>query len=427
MSQDLITRCFNVFDPHEALPPNDQRYVECSRERGSVGLFDAMARTIRRAEAHTCQLLSGHRGCGKTTELFRLKEGLMMEEPRHFVVYCEANEYIDLNDVEFSDVLLAVIQQLWTDAKEKGIHLEPGRLREVVDEVKGILTSTVSPKDISFGAGIAKLSFEIKTNPNNRQIVRAYLRPRATSLLDAVNEVLATAEERVKSTGYSGIVVIVDNLDRIFRNPIPNTNRNSQEALFIDASSYLRGLSCDLIYTVPPALLYSSSGAKLPGLYGSLHTMLPMIPVATRNGNVDELGIGKLFEAIEKRLNFIDASTDQAFDSKDTVQRVCRASGGYVRGLMTLVRAATNYVDALPITGDAVEQTIRDARNGYVTSILTSKRWQILRDIAKSKPILEGEDYLQLLENFAILEYRDADGPWYDVNPVIREAREFTS
>ena len=93
---------------------------------------------------------------------------------------------------------------------------------------------------------------------------------------------------------------------------------------------------------------------------------------------------------------------------------------------MTLVRGATNYVDDLPITSEAVEQAIRDTRNGYVASILTSKRWQVLRDIAENKLISESEDYLQLLENFAVLEYRDNDGPWHQVNPIIREAREFT-
>ncbi len=423
---DMITALFNVFDPHKALPPNDPRYVECSEERGSVGLFEGIAHTIQRAKEQTCQLLSGHRGCGKTTELFRLKQVLLTQEPRHFVVYCETNSYIDLNDVEFTDILLAIVQQLWMETHQQGIELDPGSLRSFVDEVKGILAAPVSPTDISFGMGIAKLGFEIKNNPNNRQLVRAHLRPRATSLLEAVNEVLDLASERVKALGYQGILIIVDNLDRIIRNPLPSSNRNSLDALFVDASSYLRGLSCDLIYTLPPALLYSSSGAKLSSLYGTTPKMLPMIPVSTRQGTDDGPGIRKLVETLERRLKFVSSSLEEAFDSEETIIRLCTASGGYVRGLMTLVSGATTYVNDLPITSKAVEHAIRDSRNSYITSILTAKRWQILRNIAKNEPISETEDYLELLESFAVLEYRDIEGPWYQVNPIIREARQFT-
>jgi hypothetical protein len=427
MSQEQITDCFNVFDPHEALPPNDPRYVECSKERGSVGLFESMARKIRFSKGRTCQLLSGHRGCGKTTELLRLQQTLLTQEPRHFVVYCEANQYIDLNDVEYTDVLLAVVQQLWQAAKDNGVSLEPGHLKDFLYDLKGFLTTPVEPKDLDFGVGIAKLSFEIKKNPNNRQLVRAHLRPRATGLLEAVNEIIQAANEAFKVKGYKGIVIIIDNLDRIFRNPVPTTTSNSHDALFVDASGYLRGLSCDLIYTVPPALLYSSSGLKLPGLYGSLPQMLPMIPVTTRNREANEEGVAKLIEAIERRLNYVSVHLDIAFDSEQTIRRVCAASGGYVRGLMTLIQTATSYVEELPITERAVEQTILDIRNGFLMGIRTPQRWQLLRTISENKPVTETEDYLQLLENFTVLEYRDAIGPWYDVNPVIREAPELAS
>jgi pantothenate kinase-related protein Tda10 len=87
-------KIYNAFDPKESLLPDDPRYVECSEARGSVRLLSRMADTVK-ADKPTCQLLSGHRGCGKTTELTRLRR--LLEESFYVVVYCEVDDYTDVN------------------------------------------------------------------------------------------------------------------------------------------------------------------------------------------------------------------------------------------------------------------------------------------------------------------------------------------
>ncbi len=365
MSEDLITRIVNEFDPVSPLQPNDRRYVECSAERGSTGLFKTLANSFRRSQKRTCQLLSGHRGCGKTTELYRLKQDLLTNEPRQFVVYCEADHYLDLNDVEYTDVLLGVVQQLWSDAAHAGVRLEPGKLEALLGEI-AVIIKGASLKEAKIKASLpeileGELTAEIKKNPDNRQRIREHLRPRTPSFLEAVNEIISRAAAEFKDQGYSGLVIIVDNLDRVYRNPVPGISRNSHEALFLDAGDHLRGLACDVIYTLPPAALYALTGTRLSTIFGSQPQMLPMIPVARRSIGEDENGIAKPVETIDRRLREAGTTRDQAFDSEDTVKRLCIASGGYLRSLMTLAQTASNYVNDLPITRDAVEQTIRDA------------------------------------------------------------------
>lgn len=427
MSQVQIKKkVFDVFDPREALPPDDPRYVECNEVRGSVGLLNALADSIRLSDEHTCQLLSGNRGCGKTTELFRLRH-LLTRDSSYFVVYCEADEYIDLNDVvEYTEVLLAVVQQLWKDAEEKDIQLAPGQFQSFLSELWDILSAVVQPKDAKVKLGIAELGFELKRNPNYRQLVRDHLRPRAAGFLQAVNEVLENAVQKFQDNDATcaGLVVIVDNLDRILRQFVPGTTRISHDELFVNAASQLSDLACHVIYTLPPALLHSPNGVNLARLYGTEPRMLPMIPVATRTGIEDEPGIGKLIEAIQKRLSF--AGAESAFDSESTIRRLCLVSGGYVRSLMTLARQAMLYTTNLPITHEAVEQAIRDMRDSFVRGT-RHLQWPILREVATTKKVGDSEDCLQLLDNLAVLEYRDGDGPWYDVNPVVREAKEFAA
>ena len=56
------------------------------------------------------------------------------------MIYCESDDYIDLNDtVEYPEVLLAVVQQLWQEADRKGIELAPGRFQAFLEDLWGIL------------------------------------------------------------------------------------------------------------------------------------------------------------------------------------------------------------------------------------------------------------------------------------------------
>ena len=76
MSEDLITKIYNSFNPFEPLQPGDPAYVNCSAVRGNENIFNEVGRKIIRSHLKTCQLYTGHRGVGKSTELLRLKKYL---------------------------------------------------------------------------------------------------------------------------------------------------------------------------------------------------------------------------------------------------------------------------------------------------------------------------------------------------------------
>jgi hypothetical protein len=420
-------RLFNAFDPIEPLKPDDSRYVDWNKARSSENLLSEMAGIISLTEGPTCQLLSGHRGCGKTTELLRLRRQL--ESASYFVVYCESDDFIDLNDrVEFSEVFLAIAQQIANTARTQNIDLEAGRLRSFFAGLWDILSATVTPKDakVKDPLGIFEIGFELKNSPNNRQLVREHSRPRSASLLQAVNEALVETTEKLKAHfgKCAGLVVMVDNLDRMLRHIPSGYSRNSHDQLFVDYSSQLSGLTCHVIYTIPPELLFSSEGIGLTARYGTPPQTMPMVPVATRAGEPDEAGIDALIKAVRQRMKF--AEVPSAFKTAAVIKRLCTASGGYVRSLMTMAQQAINYSPSLPIKDSASEAAIKSFRNSLIRG-LREKQWKILRDISKTKRITEDEECLTLLRNEVVLEYVDDDGPWYDVHPVVREAKEFSA
>jgi hypothetical protein len=419
-------RVTGAFKPDEPLPANDPRYVDFDAERGSAGLVSLLARNIRMASSSTCQLISGHRGCGKTTEINLLKEDLETNDPRYLVVKCETDEYVAVNDVDYPDVLLALAQQVMIDAHQKGIKLKPGPLRTFLEDLKDILVSVVTLSKAKVKTPLLEFDFDIKKNRDNRHKVRDHLRERATPFLDAVNEVIDKAQKLLPAE-YKGLVVIMDNLDRVYRNPVPGkTDWTSHEVLFVDASDYLRNINCHVLYTIPPALRYSPAGAKLAALYGNQPVVMPMIPVNTRTGAADEKGIARLEEAIAKRVQVASQLDLKDAFAPGALKRLCCASGGYVRSLFTLVLDALAKVDDFPITTSAVEQAIRKGRDAMIDAISPKpKRWLTLREVFKSKAPVEADEYLALLDNLIVLEYRDHDGPWHDVHPLAQEAREF--
>jgi predicted AAA+ superfamily ATPase len=54
-------------------------------------------------------LFTGHRGCGKSTELKRIKQRW---ETDYLVVYLEVDEESDINDIDYTDLYLIVIKQI---------------------------------------------------------------------------------------------------------------------------------------------------------------------------------------------------------------------------------------------------------------------------------------------------------------------------
>ncbi len=90
------TKTINYADPRER-----QYYVDFSSVRGGK-LIEQMARHIKLSREATCQLFTGYIGCGKSTELLRLKAEL--EQQLFHVVYFKAEEEVDILDVEVSDI-----------------------------------------------------------------------------------------------------------------------------------------------------------------------------------------------------------------------------------------------------------------------------------------------------------------------------------
>ncbi|HEY9596736.1 MAG TPA: P-loop NTPase fold protein, partial [Cyanophyceae cyanobacterium] len=244
-----------------------QYYIDFSSVRGGE-IIEELGRTITlfSPDEPTCQLFTGHLGCGKSTELLRLKAQL--EEQGFHVVYFESSQDLDLADVDISDILLAIARQVSTSLEAANIKLKPGYFANLFNEIADFLQT---PIDLSWGAelsfGIAKITAQTKDSPKLRGQLRQYLEPRTNGILEGINELIERANNELKRTGKQGLVVIVDNLDRVDSSPKP-MGRMQPEYLFIDRGEQLRRLKCHLVYTIPLALIFSNESEVLTSRLG---------------------------------------------------------------------------------------------------------------------------------------------------------------
>jgi AAA ATPase domain len=423
----------------------DQKlYIDFSAVRGGKIIEDLRDNiTYFSPNQPTCQLFTGHIGCGKSTELLRLK--LELERENFDVVYFESSQDLEMADVDIGDFLLAIARHVSQSLLDIKLN-EPGRLKELLQGAWRILNTEVigvkaklpigdvgynlDGDKFSLSLGIAEITTRTKGDAMLRERLNQYLAPQKSKLLEAINtELLEPAVVKIKQRGKKGLVVIVDNLDRIDSRAKP-WGRPQQEYLFIDQSEYLTKLNCHVVYTMPLALKFSNDYNNLTQRYPEEPKVLPMVPVHYQDGSYDEEGMELMRHMILARafpnLNLDErlSKITQIFDTSESLNRLCQISGGHVRDILRLLNNWIQRQRKLPLERGTLEILIRSRRN-EMTMQICEEEWELLRQVRIRKKVGGDRDYQKLIHSRLVFEYRNKYGEsWFDVNPILIEAEE---
>jgi len=447
MSLDLRA-FFQATDPSRTLFVNNlsdvKYYIDFSSVRGGdiIGKLKQKITFFKPDEA-TCTLFTGHIGCGKSTELLRLQAEL--ERSGFHVVYFESSEDLEMTDVDIADVLLAIARRV-SQSLDKITLGETSKFNDLLQGAWKVLNSEVTGAKVKFGGvdvgvdqeklslafGIGEITTKMKSDPTLRTKLNQYLAPQKTNLLEAINrELLETAIAKLKQQGKQGLVVIVDNLDRI-DNRAKAWGRPQQEYLFVDQGEFLTKLNCHLIYTMPLSLKFSNDYGMLTQRFPEDPKVLPMVPLQWPDGSVHEQGMALMKQMVLARA-FPDLEAGdrlgkitEIFDNPVTLDRLCRLSGGHVRDLLRLLNTWIMEEMALPLSRETLDQVVRARRNEMMMPI-SDDEWQLLRHVKQNKKVSDDQGYQKLIRSRFVFEYRDSGESWFDVNPILAEARELNN
>lgn len=440
MNKDFyaLKRFFNAFEPFQPLQAGDPLYVDCRNVRGDSDIEEELGREILYSNSGiSCQLYAGHRGGGKSTELLRLKQYL--ERHGCFVVYFDATDQdIDIQDAQYTDVLLACTRHILENLKNANPKPLLNWLQERWEDLKDLASTKIILEDTSIEIQMqqfAKLTANLRAVPSLRHKIRQKVEPYTTTLLKALNDFINDAKQNLPA-GYSELAVIADSLDRIVP-VIQEDGRSNHEHIFIDRCEQLKALDCHIIYTVPISLLYSNRAGDLRHNYGD-DEVLPMIQVRTRQGEIHQQGLNKMREVVDRRFQFVNRNypiKGYLFQNSEILDEICLMSGGHIRELLLIIRAAIRRSNSLPISAQATQRAIIEARYTYRRTI-EAEQWSALAKVARTKRIINDNLHRSLLFNRCILEYYDpnqakynsnkkSNSRWYDVHPLIRDIDEF--
>lgn len=383
-------------------------------------------------DQETYDLFTGHIGCGKSTELLRLKAEL--QQQGFHVVYFESDQDLEMGDIDVSDILLTIAHRVGQSLEDAGLSLKPKYLQSLLRELQDLFQS-IEISEVSCPLGIAAITTHSKASPKLRNRLRGFLEPRTNQIIESINrELLEPAIEKLQQCGKRGLVVIIDNLDRIDFSPKPS-GRPQPEYLFVDRATQLRSLHCHVVYTIPLALLRFSNDYKvISERFVADPLVLPMVPVRFRDGREHEAGMSRLRQMVLARAfpNLSESERltkiTEVFDAPETLDRLCQISGGHVRNLLRFLNKWIKAERRLPLCRERLETIIQDDRNQMILGIV-NEDWALLRQVAQQKKGISVNDdqksrYQKLLRNLLVLEYRDEVGSWFDVTPVLAEAEE---
>jgi hypothetical protein len=403
------------------LPEDEQLHEDLSAVQGGAR-FQMLETRIRMADdgQFLRELVTGHAGSGKSTELLRLAARL--REPKgtqsFHVIYLDAFEYLSQWGIRLPHIIVALLAAL---ARQEREDLKETRsAKKLVSRIKGLAggVSKDIAKDIDSLVHIPVLTTALRASQELSSKFQDQAMTQIQDLLRDLNDLVAEVVTDLKVD----LVFIIDNLEKIPEQSADG-HQSLHEALFVRDLPLL-DLAAHIVLTYPISLNYSSA-ELLRAFPNSTQTTLPMVsvrlPPSSPDRGDDSNGIAALHHLLLRRV------AREVFASDEVIEHVIRLSGGCVRDLMRFVGALPVVADP-PFTLDHVTIAVQDFKNYYERILLGKPYVRHLPTIEQTGLVsddLQPDWKREILLGLVVLEY-DTE-TWFDVHPLVKRTRAFTA
>jgi len=384
------------------------------------------------SEVQSLNFISGFRGSGKTTELFRLRQ--MLREEGFFVAYANALDYLLPSEpIDISEFLI-VLAGSFSDSLIEQLNLDPVKEGWWNRFVNFLVKTKIEVEGFDVKAGGKIVGVEVGLNfktslqqvPSFRQKLREKMAPRLGELRHEVGEFFTDSIKKAKKKAKTeqNVVFIFDQLEQL-RDSLGEAApvAESVTSLVANYRTDLQIPSVHCVDTVPPWLKF-----KLPGLPTRLlYNVKLWNNNAGRTTNLDGLKtmrsiVERRFTADGMRRFFGDLQND---GSSPLADRLIQASGGHFRDLLLLLREAVLRCRTLPIGDSLITAAIVSLRSWFLPIPVQNAFW--LNEIGRKRDSLLPDTspasirQMTLFLDTHCVTIHSNGTEWYDVHPILRE------
>lgn len=404
---------------------DDPRWVDTAEGRGSYSLHQLYRslgvdiggsnQRLRSPVEGGYYLFCGHRGCGKSTELRRIRNDLDAPD-LYYVVFADAAQELDVNNLRYHDILLHLAGKLVARLEEDDVSVDSVHLSKLEDWFTERVELQTKTKDFALevkagasansglpfvGSLFAAMSTAFKTNSTYKEELRRTVQNHFTDFAGALNRLIESAEEEVRAAGKGiRIMFVVDGTDQL--------RGDDAEALFVTDVHQVRQVRGMFLYCAPIHLIYqgASIGQSFDGTF-----KLPMIKVANADGSPNKVGRDTMRDVLYRR------AARTLFDS-GVADLLIDRSGGHPRDLLRLLQSAFRHAEKDRFDEASARAAIREAATDF-RHFLDAEDYALLAKIdSRSNTPPHNDRARSLLHNLALLEYNDF---YCRSHPVIRE------
>ena len=403
---------YNACNPDKPLEAGDLRYLDLNevRNKQSMGVIATRIKRRTQSQDFCKQLITGHTGCGKSTELKRLQKKL--EDELNFVVFIDTQSSLDLQSITYQDILLNIAQGIISALNKQAINLGTQFIQDLeqwfaekiitadyINESKASVTAKAKAgiKVPLIAELLSSLTGEIRSGSSRRIQIRKNIQREQQVFIAHLNDLLLAARIELKKQGYIELIIIVDGLEKI-------KDTEVYSDLFLKHSEQLSEIQSHVLYTIPVALGFDSN---LGNYFAGGAFFIPMVKYQSVAGKQH------LFDLVAKRIIVADI-----FANEDLLYDLITMSGGSVRDLLRLICFATE-TDSDKIQADDVQRAINTLVIEY-DLLVKQEDIPLLKQVMLEKRIVKTEDrkYERLLMSRLVHEYRNGSS-WAALHPAL--------
>lgn len=415
---DKIEDMIRVFEPFPLMKNEDfqEFYVETYDARGTDAV-KRMAFGLRYSSNVGMKILfMGHRGSGKSTELFLLKNEI---EDQFEVINFFIEEEVDVDSMTYTDFIFAIMSQIvkYVEKKKdlhKTLQKDIESLYKYWKEEKVIETVETRSGELETGFE-GKLSFlkqiavhgsgVLRTGNETKLKIRRTMEPKIGYLIQLINQIITKINEH--SSKKDGLVFIIEDLDKI---SIKVANE-----IFIKYRKVIFSIKTRMVLSFPIYMAYDAQYNMIKEDV-DMCQMLSIIKVRDKERKEYVNGIDTLKEIVRKR-------ADVSLFAENALHFMILKSGGAIRDLFQMIRdAAFEALVAghMQISLKDAEIAYKKLKSEYERLIRNEEDVEKLISIYKEpKPLTTDETVMSLLLRGLILEYNGER--WCGIHPAVED------